>query len=916
MPVIACALLGACGNEVTPVSSGGAPAPTGAPSVPSGLAASAITSSGLALGWTASTPAAGASIAGYIVYRDGARLASPSSTGYVDSGLKAATSYSYQVAAFDNASPANVSALSAPLSVTTAAPTWTPPAGLIASNVTAQSLSLSWTAASELGGSVAGYDVYRNGVQIGTATGSSYADTNLAPSTNYSYQVAAFDAATPPNTSALSAALAVTTAAAGPGVPTGLTASAVTSSSATLSWSAASDSGGPGIAGYEVFRNGAQIASVSGATSYVDSGLSAATNYNYQVASVDASTPPQVSALSAALSVPTAGGVSFALSPRSAALTLSQSQQFSNNAPLGTVLSWSVDGVAGGNSSIGTISSSGLYTPPAVAGTHSVTASSLGNAVYTASAAIAVTDLGGITTYHGDLARTGQNLREYALTPATVASAQFGKRWSCPVDGSIYAQPLYVANLAIAGGTHNVLFVATMHDSLYAFDADNPGCVVYWQQSFINAAAGVTTQSSAQIGCLDVQVEYGILGTPVIDPVAQTIYLVANTTESGHFVQRLHALNLATGAEQTGSPVLIAPSSAGSGDGGTSDTFQAGQENQRPGLLLTDGGVFIGWSAHCDNGPWHGWFVRYDATTLAQTAVFNVTPNGSGGGIWMSAGAPAVDASGNIYLSTGNGSFDDTADVVPPALTGEDFGMSVLNLNPASLSVQDYFTPYEWSAWSGDDYDISAAGVTVLPDGSGPSAHPNLLLAGDKQGHLYLLDRSHMSQFNPSANNVVQLLALPNSNACDASNHECLYSSAAYWNGIVYVSVNSGPVMAFPLAGGLLPSSNGQAVAASQSAENYGFPAPTPTISASPAGGAILWVLDNSKCGTDDCGAAAGNATLRAYDASNLATELYSSATSAADAAGKAIKFSSPVVANGHVYVNGDGVFSVYAVAP
>jgi hypothetical protein len=586
-------------------------------------------------------------------------------------------------------------------------------------------------------------------------------------------------------------------------------------------------------------------------------------------------------------------------------------------------MNWSVDGAAGGNSTVGTVSASGIYTPPGTAGTHTVTATSSTNPSFTTNAAVAVTDLIGVTTYHNDLARTGQNLQEYALTPSTVSSGQFGKRWSCAVDGSIYAQPLYVANLSIRGGTHNVLFVATMHDSVYAFDADNPGCVIYWQAKFLSSSTGITTQSSAAVGCSDVEVEYGILGTPVIDPVAQTIYVVASTAQNGNYFETLHALNITTGAEQANSPVVIQATVQGTGDGSTTVTFDPINENQRPGLLLTGGGVFVGWSSHCDTWqgtPWHGWFFRYDATSLNQTAVFNVTPNGYGGGIWMSAGAPAVDSTGSIFLSTGNGTFDDTNDRVPPAAQGNDFGMSFVNLNPSTLIVQDFFTPSQNVAWTALDYDIAAAGMTILPDGLGPSGHPNVLVGADKQGHLYMIDRTQMSLYSAVVNNVVQFLTLPNIlTGCFAHaslEGQCVYSTPGYWNGTVYISVDDGPLMALPLSGGLLPANAGVAVPASRTAETYGFPAPTPSISAVSSGGGIVWVLDNSACYTDDCFVTPGVAILRAYDATNLGTTLYSSATRPADAAGNAIKFTSPVVANGHVYIGGDGTLTVYGLSP
>jgi hypothetical protein len=597
-----------------------------------------------------------------------------------------------------------------------------------------------------------------------------------------------------------------------------------------------------------------------------------------------------------------------------------QTQQFTTNAAGGAVVNWSVDGIAGGNSTVGTVSASGLYTPPASAGTHTVTAKNSGNAALTVSAPVAVTDLAGVLTYHNDLARTGQNLHEYALTPTTVASGNFGKRWSCPLDGLVSAQPLYVPNLTIGGGVHNVLFVATMNDSVYAFDADNGSCTPYWQRSFISPSAGnnITTVSSADAGCNDTLVNYGITGTPVIDAVAQTIYVVPNTTENGTTVQRLHALSLSTGAERTNSPVLIQASVPGTAGGSNTVSFNALYQNQRPGLVLSNGGVIIGWAAHCDNyqWPWNGWLMRYDATTLAQTAVFNATPNGALGGragIWMSGGAPAVDSAGDMYFSTGNGAFDATTAVTPPAMPpNNDFGESFINVNSTSLTVQDFYTPSQNLSWSNSDLDISAGGVIVLPDGAGPSSHPNLLVGTDKQGHVWMIDRSNMSGYVPGADNTVQYLLMPGA----TGGGYIVRGTPAYWNNTLYVSLIYGPVMALQLSGGLLPASNGTAIASSQSNENYGSPNPSPVISASPSGNAILWALDNSANGTDNGAGAFGPAILRAYDATNLGKTLYSSSTLAADAAGNAAKFISPVIANGHVYVVGYESLTVYGLAP
>ncbi|HEX4376058.1 MAG TPA: hypothetical protein VHZ99_02790, partial [Steroidobacteraceae bacterium] len=353
----------------------------------------------------------------------------------------------------------------------------------------------------------------------------------------------------------------------------------------------------------------------------------------------------------------------------------------------GTV-QWAVDGISGGNSAVGTITPNGLYKAPQVAHVATITASGTSPS-FSAQASAAVTDLAAVWTEHNDNARTSQNLKEYALTPANLTSGRFHKQWSCSVDGQILAQPLFVAGVPVGSRIYNLLIVATHHDSVYAFDADDPACHVVWQTSFING----TTVLPAQTTCVDTPGEYGIQPTPVIDLASQRIYVLAVTAESGTIYQRLHALSLTTGQDAVSN---IAIQATAPGNPGV--TFAADKERPRAGLALSNGGVFLSWGSFCDPGSyvWHGWLMRYDAATLAQTAVFNATPNPTvsaygGGGIWMSSGAPAIDSGGAMYLSTGNGDFNDTAETIPgPA--SDDFGMGVLKFdtfNPSQLSVQD-----------------------------------------------------------------------------------------------------------------------------------------------------------------------------------------------------------------------------------
>ena len=305
-----------------------------------------------------------------------------------------------------------------------------------------------------------------------------------------------------------------------------------------------------------------------------------------------------------------------------------------------------------------------------------------------------------VLTYHDDTSSTGQNPSETILSPADVNPTQFGKLASVALDGYAYAQPLYVPGVAISGlGTHNVVYVATEHDSLYAIDADTGA--ILWKDSFINPAAGVTTVSTSDVGTMDITPEMGISGDPVIDPNTDVLYLVAATKQVvggvNHFVQRLHAIDITSGAEEFGGPVVIAdtswngstytynsgPSVAGTGAGSVNGvvTFNALRENQRLALTEVNGNIYIGWSSHADIAPYHGWILGYNATSLALTAVFNADPNGTDSGIWEGEGRIAVDSNGDMYFETGNGTFDTTMNAAGFPING-DYGDSFVKIAP------------------------------------------------------------------------------------------------------------------------------------------------------------------------------------------------------------------------------------------
>jgi hypothetical protein len=503
-----------------------------------------------------------------------------------------------------------------------------------------------------------------------------------------------------------------------------------------------------------------------------------------------------------------------------------------------------------------------------------------------------------VVTQHNDNGRMGQNISETILTPANVNAAGFGKLFSQTVDGTVYAQPLYVPNVSIPGkGTHNVVYVVTEHDSVYAFDADNnsgTNASPLWQVSFIDPTHGITTVSSGDVSCGDLVPEIGVSGTPVIDTVTGTMYLTAKTKENGRFAQRLHALDITTGAEKFGGPVLIKATVKGSGDGSVNGmiSFNALKEGQRAGLLLQNGQVYVAWSSHCDNGPYHGWLISFDAATLQPVALWNSTPDGGLGGFWSSGAGIAADSNFNAYMVTGNGTFDVNTH-------GRDFGDSIIKL-PAptarTFRVGDFFTTFDQQALSDADADVGSGGVMLLPDQTGP--HPHILIEAGKQGTIYVVDRDKMGKFNPNNNNqIIQSIATIVGG---------MWAVPAWWNNTVYFGGSGDYLKAFhfdPVSD--LLSTNPVAL----SGTFYNFPGPTPSISANGNTNGIVWTLQ-----TDNYGSG-GSATLHAYDAGNIATELYNTAQNfSRDDPGGSVKFTVPTIANGKVYVPAAKRLTVYGL--
>ncbi|MBV8892492.1 MAG: choice-of-anchor D domain-containing protein, partial [Acidobacteria bacterium] len=535
------------------------------------------------------------------------------------------------------------------------------------------------------------------------------------------------------------------------------------------------------------------------------------------------------------------------ISPHVAALSSMQIVQFTSNISV----AWSVDGTPGGSVALGTITPGGLYRPPAASGNHVISAISTADPTQTDTAAVTVTNHAGVFSNRYDNRRSGLNLQEIALTTGNTNSRQFGKLFELPVDGRIYAQPLYVAGVNIPGnGLHNVVYVATEHDSVYAFDADRPGPPL-WDTSFINPSAGITAVPSNDVS--ELGPEFGITGTPVIDLNTGTLYCVAYTSEVGNPIYRLHALDITTGQEKPGSPVVVQASVPGKGSGSVGGTiaFSSSLQKQRCGLLLSNGVVYIAWAVFgAENISYHGWILGYDAATLEQVLVYNNTANAQGGGFWSGGVGPAADSNGDIFVSSGNGTFD-------VSTGGVDFGDSVTRLRPTSstLSVVDYFTPYNQASLNTLDLDLGSCAPLILPDQ--PGAAPHLLVAGGKEGRIYLINRDNMGQYNPTADKVVQEL-LPGVIGV-------VFGSPIFWQGDVYFLGAGDVLKAFQLSGGRLSSFP---VSTAGGAPYRGRGA-TLALSANGNQNGILW----SVAWTTD----QSNAVLHAYNAADVSDELYNS---------------------------------------
>lgn len=490
-----------------------------------------------------------------------------------------------------------------------------------------------------------------------------------------------------------------------------------------------------------------------------------------------------------------------------------------------------------------------------------------------------------VLTEHNDTFRSGANTAETILTPAKVNFNSFGKLFTVSVDGYVVAQPLYVSDVAFPGGSlHNVVYVATQHDSVFAFDGDSPQATL-WTTSLINPAAGITTVPMSDYGCPGTAfTEMGILGTPVIDTVAGALYVVAKTLENGVYVYRLHALSLTTGKDVLTPTVITASAATSTG----TLQFNPALQMQRPALLLSGGTIYIGFGSNgCDTYAYHGWLLAYNQVNLQPAGVFVTTPNGKQGAIWMAGGGPAVDTDGNIFFSVANGTFDANTG-------GSDYGDSLLHLSPASagFTVQDYFTPYDQLKLATNDLDLGSGGVVLLPDQDTPNTHE--ILAGGKEGTLYLVDRDSMGGYNPTNDSQI-VQSIPGASAGE------LDSVPAYWNGNVYIGGLSDSVKAFSLSNDMLSTQP-----TSKSATTGVSPG-TISISSNGTSSGILWWIPFNNPGT-----------LDAFDATNLNTVFYTSAQAPGlrDKLGSVPRFVAPTIANGKVYIGGFNTLNVYGLLP
>ena len=501
-----------------------------------------------------------------------------------------------------------------------------------------------------------------------------------------------------------------------------------------------------------------------------------------------------------------------------------------------------------------------------------------------------------VLTYHNDNQRTGQNLEETILTTANVNQATFGKLFTLPVDGVIDAEPLYLSSVAIPGqGTHNVVYTVTENDTVYAFDADTGAPL--WHVSLL----GSNETPSDTHNCGQITPTIGITSTPVIDLKTGphgTIYVVAMSKNSSNYFQRIHALDVTTGQEEFGGPTTVQASYPGTGDNSQNGSviFDPHQYAERQGLLLLNGVIYTAWTSHCDQRPYTGWLIGYSATTLAQRSVLNFTPNGNEGAVWQS-GAGMAASGGNIFLLDGNGTFDTTLSASGFPING-DYGNTFLKISTTGgkLAVADYFAMSNIVSESNMDQDLGSGGALVVPpQADSQKILHHLAIGAGKDGNIYIVDTTTMGKFNPSNDSAIY-------QEIDGVLGGGIWSMPAYFNRNVYFGPQGGRLLQFKFTQAKLSTAP-----LSQSAASFTYPGTTPSVSANHGKNGIVWAIEHSS-----------PSVLHAYNATNLATELYNSnqAANSRDQFGSASHFGTPMIVNGKVYVGTTSGVAVFGLLP
>ncbi len=877
--ILAVVLLSACNSDATPTAS--SPAPPSMPQI-----VTQPTSQTVALGAMA-TFSIGASGTAPLAYQwklNGTAIAGATAASYTTPAATSADNGSSITCVVTNAagsvtSSAAVLNVNVPPQITTQPGNQTVAAG--------QTATFSVTA----GGSQLTYQWSRNGVAIAGATAAVY----TTPATTSADNGALFSVVVANSAGSVTsnnATLTVTAASAGaPQIttqPTGKTVNVGQTATFTVVAS------GGGTLSYQWKKGGTAIAGATAASYTTAAAVSTDNGAVFTVVVTNSAGSTTSSAATLTVNFPP----QITTQPANRTVTVGQTATFSVVAIGSGTLSYQWQ--KGATPIAGATSAS--YTTPAtfigdsgatfaVVVTNSLGSITSNSATLTVTAASAGTD---VVTYKYDVLRSGTNSTETVLTPANVNSTKFGLLRNLSVDSNVDAPALYLSGFSISGVSHNVVFVATENNSVYAFDSDSGTAL--WHVSLTLSGES----PSDDHGCSQVEPSIGITSTPVIDRSAGTIFLVAMTKDgSGNYHQRLHALNLTTGAERSGSPTEITATYG-------STSFAPGQYAERAGLLLSNGTLYTTWTSHCDNANYGGWIITLSESTYALTGALNVAPGSSGSGygnqgpaIWMSDGGPAADSAGSIYFLTGNGRFETSLNGggFP---NGGDYGNSFVKLNSSASSpaVTDYFTMSNEITESANDTDLGSGGILLFPDltdGSGTVRH--LAVGAGKDGAMYVVNRDNLGKFNAGSNNSQIWQFLPGVLGSG------IWSTPAYFNGNLYYGPQGGSILAFPVANALVAGTP-----SSQTATNFAYPGSSPSVSANGTANGILWAYEHN----------GGTAVLHAYDATNLATELYNSNQAAAsrDHFGAPNKFITVTVADGKVFTTSTNSVAVFGLLP